>query len=140
MNGPVVLRRAATHRAFKIKPEDSNYFVFTVDSHVDAVGFVQVVEIFEVGGATPPNRHAVADEVFYVLHGEGVAVCDGRRMSVQKGDSFLVRAGHEHVVQNTGASRLYCLTTMVPDEDFAGLIRAGTPWQLDDADRQVLAA
>ncbi len=99
---------------------------------------MQVIEIFEVGGATPPNRHAIADELFYVLAGEGVAICDGARIAVRQGDSFLVRAGHEHVAMNTGTTRLYCLTTMVPDENFAALIRDGVPWQLDAADLAVL--
>ena len=139
MDNPVVHRTVNTAQACKIKASDSNYFVFTADPLADRVGFVQVIEVFEVGGATPPNRHAHADEIFYVLHGEGVALCNGARLKVGKGDSFLVRAGHEHLVENTGTSRLYCLTTMVPDEDFAVLIREGQPWPLDDADRQVLA-
>ncbi len=139
MDNPVVHRAVSTAQAFKIKASDGNYFVFTADPLIDRVGFVQVIEVFEVGGATPPNRHARADEIFYVLHGQGVALCNGARLQVGKGDSFLVRAGHEHLVENTGASRLYCLTTMVPDEDFAVLIREGQPWPLDDADRQVLA-
>ena len=105
----------------------------------EGVSFIQVVEIFEIGGKTPPNSHTVADEVFYVLHGEGVATCNGQPIQVKKGDSFLVRAGHEHVVENTGATRLYCLTTMVPNEGFAELIRAGVPWQLDAADLAVLS-
>ena len=139
MDNPVIHRTVGTAQAFKIKVSDSNYFVFTADPLADRVGFVQVIEVFEVGGATPPNRHARADEIFYVLHGEGVALCNGARLQVGKGDSFLVRAGHEHLVENTGVSRLYCLTTMVPDEDFAVLIREGQPWPLDDADRRVLA-
>jgi mannose-6-phosphate isomerase-like protein (cupin superfamily) len=135
----VVHRTMRGSRAFKITASDSNYFVFTADPLVDQVGFVQVIEVFEVGGATPPNRHARADEIFYVLHGEGMALCNGARLAVGKGDSFLVRAGHEHLVENTGPSRLYCLTTMVPDEDFAALIRGGLPWPLDEADMLVLA-
>ena len=39
---------------------------------------------------------------------------------------------------NTGGTRLYCLTTMVPDEDFAALITAGVPDVLDAADLAVL--
>jgi mannose-6-phosphate isomerase-like protein (cupin superfamily) len=113
--------------------------VFTADPLTDKVDFVQVIEVFEIGGATPPNRHAHADEIFYVLHGQGVALCNGARLAVVKGDSFLVRAGHEHLVENTGASRLYCLTTMVPDEDFAVMVRDGLPWPLDEADMRVLA-
>ena len=57
-------RKAAAWKAFKIQPADSNYFVFTDDPLQDQTGFVQVIEVFEVGGATPPNQHAVADEVF----------------------------------------------------------------------------
>ena len=126
MARPVVHRNARSHRAYKIQSADANYFVFTADPQADAVRFVQVIEIFDIGGAPPPNRHASADEAFYVLFGEGVAICDGARTEVRQGDSFLVRAGHEHVVENTGATRLYCLTTMVPDESS----------QLNDADLQ----
>lgn len=138
MSEPVVHRRGAQLAARKIQAADSNYFAFTVDPHSDQTRFVQVIEIFEVGGATPPNRHALADEVFYVLHGEGVATCNGQRLPVCKGDSFLVRAGHEHRVENMGRERLYCLTTMVPDEDFATLIRGGIAWELDARDRAIL--
>ena len=124
--------------AFKINADESNYFALIADPAAEGVSFIQVVEIFEIGGKTPPNSHAAADEVFYVLHGEGVATCNGQPIKVNKGDSFLVRAGHEHVVENTGATRLYCLTTMVPNEGFAELIRAGVPWQLDETDLEVL--
>ena len=124
--------------AFKIHADESNYFALIADPAAEDVSFIQVVEIFEIGGKTPPNRHATADEVFYVLHGEGIATCNGQPIKVNKGDSFLVRAGHEHVVENTGTTRLYCLTTMVPNEGFAELIRAGVPWQLDETDLEVL--
>ena len=140
MDGPVVHRTSRTLEAFKIAAHETNYFAFTADPLTDGTGFVQVIEIFEVGGKTPPNAHVAADETFYVLHGEGVALCNGERIKVAKGDSFLVRAGHEHLVENTGASRLYCLTTMVPDEAFAALIRGGVRWQLDGEDLRVLAA
>jgi mannose-6-phosphate isomerase-like protein (cupin superfamily) len=135
MSEAVAHRRARDMQARKIKREDSNYFIFTVDPLVERTGFVQVIEVFEVGGATPPNSHVAADEVFYVLAGEGVALCDGQRIAVARGDSFLVRAGHEHVVRNTGPGRLYCLTTMVPDEEFARLVRDGIDWPLDMVDR-----
>jgi mannose-6-phosphate isomerase-like protein (cupin superfamily) len=124
---------------FRIKAEDTNKVALVTDPAVEGTTFVTVVEIFDVGGRTPPNVHRAADELFYVLHGEGLALCDGQRIPVRKGDSFLVRAGAEHVVENTGASRLYCLTTMVPDEAFAALIRDGVPDALDEADLAVLA-
>ncbi len=134
-----VAKSLADCAVFRIKAEDTNKFALIADPEGEGTSFVTVVEIFDVGGRTPPNMHRAADELFYVLHGEGVAVCDGKRIPVRKGDSFLVRAGAEHVVENTGAMRLYCLATMVPDEDFAGLIRAGVPDRLDDADLAILA-
>ena len=45
----------------------------------------------------------------------GARSFDGARIAVRQGDSFLVRAGHEHVAMNTGTTRLYCLTTMFPE-------------------------
>jgi len=138
MSHPVTHRSARQYAAWKIQPADTNYFAFTVDSIEDKTAFVQVIEIFEVGGKTPPNSHVAADEHFYVLHGEGVALCNGARIEVRPGHSFLVRPGNEHVVENTGTTRLYCLTTMVPDEAFTQLIKNGIPWQLDAADYAVL--
>jgi mannose-6-phosphate isomerase-like protein (cupin superfamily) len=96
------------------------------------------VEIFDVGGKTPPNRHQLAVEMFFVLKGEGRAVCDGKSMVIQAGDSLLVPATGTHVIENTGNGRLYTLTIMVPNEDFAELIRSGTPVQLDAEDMSVL--
>ena len=138
MSSPVTHRTARSYQAWKIQPADTNYFAFTVDSLADRTSFVQVIEIFEVGGKTPPNSHVAADEHFYVLHGQGVALCNGARIEVKPGDGFLVRPGNEHVVENTGSTRLYCLTTMVPDEDFTKLIKNGIPWQLDATDIAVL--
>lgn len=43
-----------------------------------------------------------------------------------------------HVIENTGPSRLYALCIMVPNEDFAELIRSGIPVELDDEDLAVL--
>jgi mannose-6-phosphate isomerase-like protein (cupin superfamily) len=73
-----------------------------------------------------------------VLHGESVALAGGERVAIRRGDAFLVRAGTEHVVEDTGATRLYCLTTMVPNEGFAELIRAGVRDILDAEDLAVL--
>jgi mannose-6-phosphate isomerase-like protein (cupin superfamily) len=133
-----VAKSPAQHAVFRIKASDTNKFAVVADPHESGTSFITVVEIFDVGGRTPPNSHVAADELFYVLHGEGVAVCDGKRLPIAKGDSFLVRAGAEHVVENTGGTRLYCLTTMVPDEAFAALIRAGVPDSLDEQDLAVL--
>jgi mannose-6-phosphate isomerase-like protein (cupin superfamily) len=125
-------------KAFRIQAADTNKFVLLVDPAADETGFVAVIEIFDVGGRTPANIHERADELFYVLHGEGVIIYHHRRAALRQGAWFLVRAGEEHVVENTGSGRLYCLTTMVPDESFAAAIRNGVADRLDEEDLRVL--
>jgi mannose-6-phosphate isomerase-like protein (cupin superfamily) len=98
-------------KAFRISPKDTNYFVMLFDKDSDQIDNIFVIEIFKPGGATPPNEHAAAHEFFHVLHGEGVAHCDGK---------------------------LYTLTVMTPNEGFAELIRGGERIELDAGDIVVL--
>ncbi|MDQ8022109.1 MAG: cupin domain-containing protein [Moraxellaceae bacterium] len=124
--------------AFRISPSDTNYFAILFDPLKTDTANIFVIEIFNVGGATPPNSHARAQEFFYVLHGEGVALSAGQEVPLRKGDALLLNVGSEHVVRNTGATRLYTLTVMTPDEDFARLIRSGERVSLDAEDLRVL--
>ncbi len=133
-----IARRPEAYETFKIAPADSNRMALIADPIRDKVPFTAIVEIFDVGGKTPPNSHSEAFEMFYVLSGTGTAQCDGKEFPVSPGDSFIVRPGHEHVVVNTGPDRLYCLTVMIPNEGFAELIRSGIPMPLDEADLAVL--
>jgi mannose-6-phosphate isomerase-like protein (cupin superfamily) len=135
---PFRLQRASTARAFRISPSDTNYFAVLFDPAQDQIEPIFVVEIFTRGGKTPPNAHQHADEFFYVLHGEGVAHCGGESKPIRRGDALLVRPGSEHVIENTGAGKLYTLTVMIPNEGFAELIRNGQPVELDAEDMKVL--
>lgn len=132
-------RRAADLEAFRIAPDDTNYFACLLDPVADGVGFTLVVEIFEPGGKTPPNTHVAAEEAFFVLAGHGTAYADGAAIAVGPGDCFVLRPGIEHVVENTGTGKLYCLTFMAPNEGFAELIRNGTRVELTAEDRAVIA-
>ena len=135
----VVTRRPVSEvEAFRIAPGDSNYFALLLDKTAGGTDAVCVVEIFTVGGRTPPNTHAAADEFFYVLSGTGIARCDGREVPLRKGDALLVKPGAEHVVENTGEAKLYTLTVMTPNEGFAELIRSGERVRLDAEDLAVL--
>jgi mannose-6-phosphate isomerase-like protein (cupin superfamily) len=138
MTDAAIARSPADYQTFRIAPTDTNRMALIADPLRDRVPFTALVEIFDVGGETPPNEHAIAHELFYVLSGEGVARCNGQTFAVKPGDSFLVRPGHEHVVINTGPERLYCLTVMIPNEGFAELIRGGLPQALDADDVAVL--
>jgi len=133
----IVARHAEELAGFRISPGDTNWFACLLDPF-DGVGFTLVVEIFAPGGATPPNTHSRAAEAFVVLRGEGEARVGGRTIPLRPGSVLAVPPGTEHVVANPGPGRLYCLTLMVPDEDFATLIRNGTPHPLDDEDIAVL--
>ncbi|MGX9965968.1 cupin domain-containing protein [Roseomonas sp. F4] len=138
MSVPVLARRAADLRGFRIAPGDSNYFACLFDPLADGVTFTLVVEIFEPGGRTPPNTHSAAEECFFVLKGSGKAYADGVEMPVGPGDAFVLRPGVEHVVVNDTAEKLYCLTFMTPNEGFAELIRNGTPVKLAAEDIAVI--
>jgi mannose-6-phosphate isomerase-like protein (cupin superfamily) len=128
----------AQAKAFRISPKDTNYFVMLFDQATDRIANIFVIEIFKPGGATPPNAHTAAHEFFHVLHGEGVARCDGKTVSIRKGDSLLLHPGSEHVIENTGASKLYTLTVMTPNDGFAELIRGGQPIEIDAEDIRIL--
>ena len=130
-----LFRRARDCRVSRISPADTNKFVLTVDPVADGAPFLSVVEIFEAGGRTPLHKHDSAHEMFYVLDGSGRAHCGDRTYDMEKGDTLVLPPGLDHVVENTGAGRLYCLTVMVPNEGLAELIRAGATMVLDDVDR-----
>jgi mannose-6-phosphate isomerase-like protein (cupin superfamily) len=134
--GPVIARTPADYDTFRIKAEDNNYMALIADPLRDKVPFTAFVEVFEPGGATPLHHHSAAHEMFFVLKGEGASICDGERIPMKAGDSFLVRPGNDHVVENTGTEKLYCLTVMVPNEGFAELCRSGLkmPMPADDLD------
>lgn len=133
----MIFRAAGQVQAFRIAPTDTNYFACLLDP-TDGARFTMVVEVFAPGGATPPNSHAVAQEVFYVLKGRGTARAGDVVRGIGPGDCFMLPPGTEHVVANPGPGRLYCLTIMIPDEAFAALIRGGTPVELDEEDLAVL--
>ena len=133
-------RRAGDCRTSRIKPADTNKFVMLVDPVGDKLPFISVVEIFDIGGKTPPNTHQAAHEMFYVLSGRGKAYCNGESWDIAKGDTLVLPPGMDHVVENVGPDKLYCLTVMIPNEGFAELIRAGETMDLDAADRAVVSA
>jgi mannose-6-phosphate isomerase-like protein (cupin superfamily) len=135
---PVVLRSVGNVEARRISPTDTNYFAMLFEPDADSIAPVCVVEIFSVGGATPPNVHRQAHEFFFVLSGAGVARCGDISLPIAKGDALMLRPGTEHAIENTGTRKLYTLTFMVPNEGFAEAIRAGQRVTLDDEDLEVL--
>jgi len=133
-----VVKSPTDYQAYRISPHDSNRLAIVFDPAIANTSLTCCVEIFDVDGKTPPNRHQWAVEMFFILKGEGKATCDGKTVNIKAGDSLLVPPTGTHVIENTGSGRLYTLTVMVPNEDFAELIRSGTPVELDEEDMAVL--
>ena len=133
-----IIKSPKDYQTYRISPQDSNRLAIIFDSINANTSLTSCIEIFDVGGQTPPNRHQWAVEMFFVLKGEGVAMCDGKSVKIQAGDSLLVPPTGTHLIKNTGKSRLYTLTVMVPNEDFSELIRSGIPVELDAEDMEVL--
>ncbi|OLP20344.1 cupin [Leptolyngbya sp. 'hensonii'] len=133
-----IIKSPENYQAFRISPQDTNRLAIVFDPVIAGMSLTFCVEIFDVGGKTPPNRHQRAVEMFFVLKGEGSANCDGKIVPIRSGDSILVPPTGTHVIENTGSDRLYALCIMVPNEDFAELIRSGTPVELDEEDMRVL--
>ncbi len=121
----VIYRSASSCEAYRISPADTNKMVLLFDPISDGANFVSIVEIFDVGGRTPPNKHDVGYEMFFVLAGEGLAHGPGGSQSLHAGDSLLLKPGTWHEIENTGPGKLYCLTVMTPNDGFAELIRSG---------------
>ncbi|TAF07188.1 MAG: cupin domain-containing protein [Nostocales cyanobacterium] len=133
-----VIKSPQDYQVYRISPCDTNRLAIIFDSTSANTSLTCCVEIFDVGGQTPPNRHQWAVEMFFILKGEGVAICDGKKVNIKAGDSLLVPPTGTHLIRNTGNSRLYALTIMVPNEDFSELIRSGVPVELDAEDMTVL--
>lgn len=133
-----VVKSPKDYQAYRISPHDTNRLAIVFDPAIANTSLTCCVEIFDVGGKTPPNRHQLAVEMFFILKGEGMATCDGKTVAIKAGDSLLVPPTGTHVIENTGENRLYALTIMVPNEDFAELIRSGIPVELDAQDMAVL--
>lgn len=133
-----VVRSPQEYQVYRIDPDATNRLAIVFDPAVAKRSLTSCIEIFDVGGKTPPNRHQFAVEMFFVLEGKGIAICDGKEVAICSGDSLLVPPTGTHEIRNTGAERLYTLTVMVPNEGFVELIRSGVPDELDAEDLAVL--
>ena len=134
-----VIRTIEDYQAYRINSDDTNRLAIIFDPNSANNSLTVCVEIFEVGSEVPPHRHNFAVEMFFILKGEGVAVCDGKETYLQTGDSVLMPKTGTHYLKNIGSERLYALCMMVPNEEFSELIRKGIPAPLDEQDLKVLS-
>jgi mannose-6-phosphate isomerase-like protein (cupin superfamily) len=68
-------------------------------------------------GATeggPDNCHKGADQILYVVSGEGVGIVNGKRVELREGTLLMIQRGDMHEIKNTGTAPLKTLNVYVP--------------------------
>jgi mannose-6-phosphate isomerase-like protein (cupin superfamily) len=68
----------------------------------------------EVEQATERHYHRVAEEIYFVLKGQGRMEVDGEVTHVRPGDAVLIPAGAWHQLENNGTSELRILCCCAP--------------------------
>jgi mannose-6-phosphate isomerase-like protein (cupin superfamily) len=68
----------------------------------------------EVEQATERHYHRVAEEIYFVLKGQGRMEVDGDVTHVRPGDAVLFPAGAWHQLENNGTSELRILCCCAP--------------------------
>ncbi|HEY9603155.1 MAG TPA: aldehyde dehydrogenase family protein [Allocoleopsis sp.] len=101
-----VFRSPSDYQAYRISQDSTNRLAIVFDPMNTRMSLTYCVEFFDVGGKTPPNRHQMAVEMFFVLKGEGIAMCDGKAVDIRAGDSILVPPTGIHAIDGTMAVRV----------------------------------
>ena len=74
------------------------------------------VMVIPVGGSEggPDNHHRGADQWLYVVDGLGVAIIDGREVSLGPADLLVIECGERHEIRNLGDVPLKTLNFYSP--------------------------
>ena len=67
--------------------------------------------------AAIPHKHAVTEEVYYILEGEGIVTIDDAQYRLRRGHAVYIPDGCLHQIANTGATTLSLLTVNAPPYD-----------------------
>jgi quercetin dioxygenase-like cupin family protein len=129
---PLRRRRLADADVFRL-PGQSNRVALLYDplgGGGGGVSFTASVEIYEPGHVTPRHTHAAGTELFLVLAGAAVAVCDGVAVRLRPGDAVAFPPGAEHALDvpaGASAGRCHVLQLLMPDKasEFAAFVRGG---------------
>jgi mannose-6-phosphate isomerase-like protein (cupin superfamily) len=62
----------------------------------------------------PDNRHRGADQWLFVESGRGIAIVNGKRLTLRAGSLLLIERGDRHEIRNTGRTPLKTLSVYVP--------------------------
>jgi mannose-6-phosphate isomerase-like protein (cupin superfamily) len=70
--------------------------------------------IVQPGGSSVLHYHRQAEEVYYILRGEGQVILDGEVRLVGPGDAVIIPPPTQHLIRNTGAEELVMVVTCAP--------------------------
>ncbi|UCG05605.1 MAG: cupin domain-containing protein [Desulfobacterales bacterium] len=84
--------------------DGSKYFDFRVSSY-QPKGYCEV------------HTHQIAENIYYILRGEGIMELDGQRHLVSPGTVVFIPAGVEHGIANTGFEDLIFVVAASPPQD-----------------------
>ena len=69
---------------------------------------------FEPGQMHELHSHQGMDKLYYVLHGDGLFLLDGRHLAMKAGELMVAPEGVPHGIHNTGTNRLLVLAVLAP--------------------------
>jgi len=66
------------------------------------------------GQSTALHRHTCSEEIYHILHGEGLMTLADQQFTVQATDTVCITPGTAHCIQNTGQVDLRILCSCSP--------------------------
>lgn len=66
------------------------------------------------GAKTLLHRHALTEEIYHFISGEGLMTLDTEQFSVRAGDTIAIAPGTAHCVENTGPREMKILCACSP--------------------------
>ncbi|GAB4820714.1 hypothetical protein N2152v2_007760 [Parachlorella kessleri] len=140
---PVLQKALRQLHVFQL-PNQSNRLALAFDPvTTPQAPLVFGVEVFERGHRTQPHLHPLGFELFFIISGEGEAFTDTERMPVGPGDLVVFSPGVVHGIdvsptspprptaaghtddRSSSSGRMYCLELMLPNDQFAEVVRSG---------------
>jgi mannose-6-phosphate isomerase-like protein (cupin superfamily) len=67
-----------------------------------------------IGGSTFLHRHALSEELYHVVSGEGMMTLGGETFPISRGDTIRILPGVPHALENTGEASLRILCCCAP--------------------------
>ncbi|HEY4414354.1 MAG TPA: cupin domain-containing protein [Verrucomicrobiae bacterium] len=67
-----------------------------------------------VGGSTQEHYHPLAEEIYYITHGQGKMRIENETCDVKVGDAIAILPGQKHKLWNTGTEVLRLLCCCAP--------------------------